>query len=326
MNQDDRTNDVVCPDNEKAAGSSGPGTDNEGHGEEFILTGDLSMRTDEGPAGNTAGNEGNGKADMTVDVGETVNRLEQLDRLLGELNFRELIMQFGKVQGELELIRYELDRLREESTRAQEKLAETGVFDFSEGKAAWDTMGQIREKISDFTAGVRKLISLQEILGNYMQNSRGWLLDRSADALAALQRVRQVQKSRMEMAASLNQMLESDAPNEELASAALEFAVLMRELDRDEGLEKLDEAISDISGFHDEVERAENMILNDMPSLDELNDSLGLMEAFPDAAGELLSFLTAVTQTLDTIEKGWNGEKLNHPPGQGETESTGSDE
>ncbi|NOZ13506.1 MAG: hypothetical protein GXO69_07635 [Acidobacteria bacterium] len=326
MNQDDRTRAAVPPGDEKAAGTPGSGTDSEARGDEFILTGDLSGRPDEDLSGDGGGNEGDGKADMTVDVGETVNRLEQLDRLLGELNFRELIMQFGKVQGELELIRYELDTVKKESVRVREKLMETECLNFSVETGTVETVRKFRERVSALVNGLRKLVSQQEILNNYVKNSRGWLLERSADALAALQRVRRVQKSRMEMAASLNQMLESDAPNEQLASAALEFAVLMRELDRDEGLEKLDEVISEISGFHEKVEQAESLVLNDSPPLDELNDSLGLVEIFPDVADGLLSFLTMVTRTLDTIEKGWNGEKLNHPPVQGETESAESDE
>ncbi len=274
--------------------------------DDFILSGDLSG------TGSVAGEPGGDGKDgeqneMTVDVVRTVTRLEELNRLLGELNFRELIVQFGKVQGDLELIRYELDGLREESGRVWKALSDMGVFEPGREADSSELAGTLRERMNSLVSDVRELLSRQEILNNYVANSRGWLLERSGDALDALTRIRDAQNARMKLVDSLNEMLESDAPNETLASAALEFAVLMRELDAGEGVEKLDTVISEISGFRDEVERAENLVLTDAPDTDGLNESLVLAERLPGMTGELFSFLKTVSDKLKEIEAGWNG-------------------
>ncbi len=325
MNYDENARNIAHKGNETANIKTefDPGQDE--ISDEFILETDLSGGTRIVSSENVEKEERE-KDEMTVDVVQTVTRLEELDRLLGELNFRELIMQFGKVQGDLELIRYELDILRNESTRVRETLSKTDYLENNGQVEPIEMIGDFRERIYALADGVRKLISQQEILSNYATGSRGWLLDRSGEALQSLKRIREAQRSRMEMVASLNEMLESDAPNEKLASAALEFAVLMRELDGDEGLEKLDTVISEMSGFRDEVEQAETMVLGDMPQLEDMKDNLGLIEEVPNMAGELFSFLATVLRTLDKIEAGWSGEQSVESTDQEEISSAESDE
>ncbi|NOY23461.1 MAG: hypothetical protein GXO70_08120 [Acidobacteria bacterium] len=325
MNYDENAHDIAHKGDETVNGKTefGPGQDE--ISDEFILEADLSGGTRLVSSENVEKEERE-KDEMTVDVIQTVTRLEELDRLLGELNFHELIMQFGKVQGDLELIRYELDILRNESTRVREALSQTDYLENHGQVEPIEIIGDFRERIYALADGVRKLISQQEILSNYATSSRGWLLDRSGEALQSLKRFREAQRSRMEMVASLNEMLESDAPNEKLASAALEFAVLMRELDGDEGLEKLDTVISEMSGFRDEVEQAETMVLGDTPQLEDMKDNLGLIEEVPNMAGELFSFLATVLRTLDKIAIGWNGEKSTESTDQEEISSAEPDE
>jgi len=106
----------------------------------------------------------------------------------------------------------------------------------------------------------------------------------------------------------------------------LEFAVLMRELDGEEGLKQLDSVIVEMGGFRDEVEQAETMVLGDPIELDKLKDNLGLLEEVPNMAGELLSFLTMVVSTLDKIASGWNGVQSTENTNQEEMPLTESDE
>jgi|GEM_PF-2609345 len=328
MVHDENVHDIASMGNEPVNEKSASDSVRDEKVDAFILEGDLSgSQAHRSPDGETElKTEESGKDEMTVDVVETVTRLEELDRLLGELNFRELIMQFGKVQGDLELIRYELDALRNESTRVHEILTRTDYLRSRDITAPMEIIGEFRERIYALTDGVRKLISQQEILISYARSSRGWLLERSGEALEALTRIREAQRSRMEMVASLNQMLESDTPNEKLASAALEFAVLMRELDGDEGLEKLDSVISDMGGFRDEVEQAESIVLEDSPRLEDMKEDLGLVEEVPGITGELLSFLATVSRTLDKIETGWNGQENSENTIQEEMPPAESDE
>ncbi len=307
MNHDENAHNIAHDGNglvnEKADLSSGQ----DEISDEYILEADLSGRTRIVSSDAAEKEVENESKEMKVDVVQTVTRLEELNRLLGELNFRELILQFGKVQGDLELIRYELDLLRNESLHVQETLSQTEYFENLGKVKPTDLISELREKIYGLADSVRHLISQQEILSSYTKNSRGWLLERSGEVLHALGRVRESQRTRMEMVSSLNEMLDSDAPNEKLASAALEFAVLMRELDGEEGLKQLDSLMLEVSGFRDEVEKAENLVLGDVPRLNKLKDNLGLLEEVPNMAGELLSFLTTVLQTLDKIAAGWNG-------------------
>ena len=319
MNRGENVHDADHTADESVNGKTDADAGQEENDSEFILSGDLSGDWDDDSTEDGENLEEikklkeNGKHEeserdeMTVDVGETVTRLEELDRLLGELNFRELILQFGRVQGDMELIRYELDTVKKESIRVREALSQTEHMDIQGDLEPVEIIRGLRERIYSLADGIRNIISQQEILSNYATSSRGWLLERSGEALESLERIREAQRARMEMVASLNEMLESDAPNEKLASAALEFAVLMRELDGDEGLEKLDSVIFEMDGFRAEVERAETLVLGDVPQLEKLKDNLGLVEELPNMAGELLSFLTTVVRTLDKIETGWNG-------------------
>ncbi|PJB77848.1 MAG: hypothetical protein CO090_08035 [Acidobacteria bacterium CG_4_9_14_3_um_filter_49_7] len=294
--------------------------------DEFILEADLSGRTRIVSSDFAEAEAEKEKDERKVDMVQTVTQLEELNRLLGELNFRELILQFGKVQGDLELIRYELDLVKKEGLQVQESLSQSDYLENHDKVNPMELIGELRERIYALADCVRQLISQQEILSSYANSSRGWLLERSGEVLHALGRVREAQKSRMEMVASLTRMLDSDAPNEKLASAALEFAVLMRELDGEEGLKQLDSVIVEMGGFRDEVEQAETMVLGDPIRLDTLKDNLGLLEEVPNMAGELLSFLTMVVRTLDKIASGWNGTQSTENTNQEEMPLTESDE
>ncbi|MCK5878978.1 MAG: hypothetical protein KAH24_04320, partial [Holophagae bacterium] len=235
MNSGENVHDAEHMADESVNEKTDSEPEQKGSDSEFILSGDLSGDWDSDSTDDVENlkeieklkesekHEESERDEMTVDVGETVTRLEELDRLLGELNFRELIMQFGRVQGDLELIRYELDTVKKESMRVREALSQTEHMDIQSGVEPVEIIRGLRERIYSLADGVRKVISQQEILSTYATSSRGWLLDRSGVALEALERIREAQRARMEMVASLNEMLESDAPNERLASAALEF-------------------------------------------------------------------------------------------------------
>lgn len=332
MNRGENVHDAEHTADESVNGKTDADTGQEGSDSEFILSGDLSGDWDSDSTEDgenfeeTKKHEESKREEMTVDVGEAVTRLEELDRLLGELNFRELILQFGRVQGDMELIRYELDIIKKESTRVREALSQTEHMDIQGDLEPVEIIRVLRERIYFLADGIRNIISQQEILGNYATSSRGWLLERSGEVLQSLGRIREAQRARMEMVASLNEMLKSDVPNEKLASAALEFAVLMGELDGDEGLEKLDSVISEMDGFRAEVEQAETLVLGDAPQLEKLNDNLGLVEELPNMAGELLSFLITVVRTLDKIAAGWNEEQSIGDTSQEEMPLAESDE
>lgn len=213
----------------------------------------------------------NAGGDEVVTV--TVNRLQELGELLKELNFREMIVRFGELQAELDGLRDGARKLRQLSEQA-----ETGLEDCD--PAEKDPEALLLRAVQSMESAAEQL----NAVGSWAGEGRRNCVELASQVMDSLEGLKQSHAARLSMASDLSDMVESDATNEQLASAALEFAVFLREIDAAKDLEAFEIAFAELKALYDDMKK--------LPAEQDGGDSMvsDLKNAVADvraAAGEL---------------------------------------
>lgn len=229
----------------------------------------------------------------------TVNRLQELGDLLKELNFREMIMRFGELQAELDVLR---DGVRQLKSLALSPDAGNTT------ESEVDVTATLQEAADQMKVAAEQLASFSAWKGDGQQNC----IELASQVMDSLETLKQSHTARLAMAADLSDMVESDASNEQLASAALEFAVFLREIDAAQDLEAFEIAFAELKALHGDMknlstdgESVDQLVENLNRQSDEVRDvseKVSSLRRFHQAGREILMGLAVNGNGGDTSE------------------------
>ncbi len=221
-----------------------------------------------------------------------MSRLQELDELLKDLNFGEMIMRFGQLQAEVDVLRDGLDAIS--------GILEKSRATFAGNPEQTDDMEQV---ITGFLDHVDQTSEALEASDRMQSLGKSQCLNLVSQVLDSLKTLHSCHVSRLSMSTQLAAMVESDTPNEQLASAALEFAVYLKELDAPKDLEAFEQAMTELEVLRDEFrlleERVEPELITE--DLDKLKVTVQDIRQLPELVGNARDLINSLDQSLQDV-------------------------
>lgn len=240
---------------------------------------------------------GNGKdpesSPNVSDVLGTMTRLQELDQILKELNFREMIVRFGQLQAEVDVLRdglHAIDQILAESRQSFGNLRD--------GDAK-----QVQDVVTGFLDHMEQTTAVLEESDRFKMVGKSQCLDLISQALDTLKILHEAHVSRLGMAAQLSGLVDSDASNERLASAALEFAVYINELDVSSEMSQFEQAVTELEVLRDEFQvmqdKADPMIITE--DLGRLKQRVEDIQRLPQLVGNARQLIERLDGELESV-------------------------
>lgn len=241
-----------------------------------------------------AAQSGNGRV-RTHEIDQVfgaMSRLQELDELLKDLNFGEMIMRFGQLQAEVDVLRDGLDSIGAILDKSRATFADKT-----------DPSDDLQQVITGFLDHVDQTSEALEASDRVQSLGKSQCLNLVSQVLDSLRTLHSCHVSRLSMSAELAAMVESDTPNEQLASAALEFAVYLKELDAPKDLEAFEQAMTELEVLRDEFQVLEERVEPELitEDLDKLKVTVQDMRQLPELVGNARELINNLDQSLQDV-------------------------
>jgi len=239
-------------------------------------------------------------------VFETVHQLQTLDTLLRKLNFRELILQFGQLQADLEVLHEGVQHLRKMVDEGETLLAcVIGNGEPVEGTGI--PLSKLNSRLEHLQRTLSVVLNRMLLERKVQGEERDRWLGQMQKAMDAMTRLHEIHRTRMEMIEALNRQVDSpDVSNQQLASAALEFAVYMRELESTPSGAAFEEAFAELEVLRETLDAMKDQPdpTADLPEPEVLEDVMRFLGDLPDLVGEMSALLSNLSSELGGLAEG----------------------